>query len=199
VGQNDAIEYGFIDPTDIQIWTPNGGSLNTKYPYPDNEWHHVATIASGTDIRTYYDGVLQGSAGNATGNYGTSAFNVHIGGGGVFDAMGNWFTGHIDEVAIFDKAIPAARIAEHFNAGKNGGVLVTNSGGTNNGGGGNGPTLTVTRTGNNLSIGWTPTGGNLQSATALTGQASDWSDAGTANPTTVTIGTTGNKFYRVKQ
>src|SRR5262249_41651983 len=47
VGQNDAIEYGFIDPNTIQIWTPNGGSLNTAYSFPDGEWHHIATIASG--------------------------------------------------------------------------------------------------------------------------------------------------------
>src|SRR6266850_5096054 len=56
----------------------------------------------------------------------SSGYNVHIGGGGVFDTMGNWFNGHIDEVAIFNKALPAARVAEHFIAGKSGGVLVTN-------------------------------------------------------------------------
>src|SRR5207253_1581854 len=149
VGQNDAVEYGFIDPATIQIWTPNGGSLNTGYTFGDNEWHHVATIADGTAIHTYYDGVLKGSSGNATGDYGSSAFNVHIGGGGVFDGNGNYFTGHIDEVAIFAKAIPPARVAEHFKAGKEGGVIVANLG--TNGGGGGGINVSVTRSGANLS------------------------------------------------
>jgi hypothetical protein len=36
VGQNDAIEYGFISPTTIQIWTPNGGALDTPYSFADN-------------------------------------------------------------------------------------------------------------------------------------------------------------------
>ncbi|PYI86699.1 MAG: hypothetical protein DME26_08575, partial [Verrucomicrobia bacterium] len=72
VGQNDAIEYGFIDANTIQIWTPNGGSLNTTYTFPDNEWHHVATIADGTNLRTYYDGALAGTGGSATANYGTT-------------------------------------------------------------------------------------------------------------------------------
>ncbi|MFO1497738.1 MAG: LamG-like jellyroll fold domain-containing protein [Verrucomicrobiota bacterium] len=92
VGQNDAIEYGFISPGTIQIWTPapNSGSLDTPYNFPDDEWHHVATIADGTAIRTYYDGALQGtSTGNNT-DYGSSIYNVHIGGGGVFDATGNY-------------------------------------------------------------------------------------------------------------
>src|SRR5205814_1186185 len=101
VGQNDAVEYGFIDANTIQIWTPNGGSLNTTYSFPDGEWHHVATIADGQSIKTYYDGVLAGSGGSAATDYGNSTYNVHIGGGGVYDAAGNWFTGNIDEVAIF--------------------------------------------------------------------------------------------------
>jgi hypothetical protein len=66
------------------------------------------------------------------------------------------------------------------------------------GGGGGGAKLSAARSGSSLTISWAPAGGTLQSATKLTGKASDWSDAGTANPTTVTIGT-GNSFYRVKQ
>jgi Concanavalin A-like lectin/glucanases superfamily/PA14 domain len=201
VGQNDAIEYGFIDANNIQIWTPNGGSLNTAYSFPDNEWHHVATIADGTTLKTYYDGTLVGSGGSAVADpatgYGMSAFNVHIGGGGVFDPGGNYFTGQIDEVAIFDKAIPAVRIAAHYLAGKQGGVLVTSGAVTPGPGGGKNIRLSATRSAGNLTISWSPAGGTLQSATALTGNPSDWKDAGTTNPTTVTIGT-GNNFYRVK-
>jgi hypothetical protein len=121
VGQNDAIEYGFIDNNTIQIWTPGGGSLDTDYNFADGEWHHVATIADGRSIKNYFDGKQVGSGGSTAANYGTSTYNVHIGGGGAFDATGNFFTGAIDEVAIFNKAIPAARIAAHFKAGKEGG------------------------------------------------------------------------------
>ena len=60
-------------------------------------------------------------------------------------------------------------------------------------------TLTATKSGNNLAISWTPTGGNLQSTPELKGTSTVWSDAGTANPTTITIGATGQRFYRVKQ
>ena len=194
VGQNDAIEYGFIDQNTIQIWTPNGGSLNTAYSFPDNEWHHVATIADGTSLKTYYDGVLAGTGGSATANYGNSSFNVNIGGGGVFDGSGNFFPGQIDEVAIFTNAIPAARIAGHFKAGKEGGVLVTSGQVIS---GGPGIRLGVSVSGGNVVINWSPTGGMLQSTPALTGASTVWTDLGTANPMTVTIGT-GNRFYRVK-
>ena len=205
VGQNDAIEYGFITPETIQIWTypippavpSGGGALDTTYPFPDNEWHHVATIASGTDIRNYFDGVLVGTGGGPTTNYGTNGiYNVHIGGGGGFDANGNWFTGQIDEVAIFDKAIPPARVAAHYLAGKSGGVITTSGAVT--------PplaaniTLTATLSGNTLTISWTPSGGTLQSTTVLPAPGNVWTDVGIANPTPITIGS-GNNFYRVKQ
>lgn len=121
VGQNDAVEYGFISPNTIQIWTAGGGSLDTGYSFPDNEWHHIATIADGTSIKNYFDGQLVGTGGTTTSSYGSSTFNVHIGGGGVYDATGNFFTGQFDEVAIFDKAIPAERVLAHYRAGKEGG------------------------------------------------------------------------------
>jgi hypothetical protein len=123
VGQNDAIEYGFINPNTIQIWTPNGGSLDTTYSFPDNTWHHVATIADGRSIKNYFDGKFINQVTASTGNYGNSTYNVHVGGGGAFDATGNHFTGEIDEVAIFQKAIPAERILAHYKAGKEGGEL----------------------------------------------------------------------------
>lgn len=136
VGQNDAIEYGFINTDTIQIWTPGGGALNTNYSFDDDEWHHVATIATGNDIRNYFDGELVGTAGSPTSNYGTSAFNVHIGGGGVYDATGNHFDGFLDEVAIFDKAIPAERVREHYLAGLRGGTCAMDMPPTDGGGDG---------------------------------------------------------------
>jgi hypothetical protein len=58
----------------------------------------------------------------------------------------------------------------------------------------------VTLTGTSLTIQWTGTG-TLQEAAALTGSANDWSGTAgvTGNSYTVTIGATGNKFYRLKQ
>ena len=120
VGQNDAVEYGFISPNVIQIWTPAGGSLDTPYTFERDTWHHVASIGTGRELQTYFDGVLINRVSASTGNYGTSSFNVNIGGGGVFDGSGNFFTGQIDEVAIFNKALTAEQVRNHFLAAKEG-------------------------------------------------------------------------------
>lgn len=190
VGQNDAVEYGFIDQNTIQIWTPapSGGSLNTPYTFPDDEWHHIATIADGRSIKNYYDGVLVGSVNSSSpvSSYGSSQYTVHIGGGGVFDAVGNYFTGQIDEVAIFDKAIPADRIAAHFKAGKEGGEAPPS---------GEPPTFgAITRSGNQITLQWTGEG-TLEEAPSILGP---WTPAASqSNPQTVTA--EGTKFYRLRQ
>ncbi|PYI79581.1 MAG: hypothetical protein DME26_23155, partial [Verrucomicrobia bacterium] len=57
--------------------------------------------------------------------------------------------------------------------------------------------LGFARSGNNLIIQWTPTGGNLESTPSLSGTPT-WTSMGTANPATVTIGT-GTSYYRVRQ
>jgi hypothetical protein len=151
----------------------------------------VATIADGSALRTYYDGVLVGTGGNSTGNYGASGYNVHIGGGGVFDPQNNWFNGHIDEVAIFDHAVPASRVAEHFSAGKNGGVLLTNIAVTPN-------FLEFTSiilASGHVVLQWTG-GGTLEQASVVTGP---WNTApNQANPQSVPA-TSGNLFFRLRR
>ena len=186
VGQNDTVEYGFINGTTIQIWTPGGGSLNTTYEFPDDEWHHVATIADGSQIVNYFDGVLINSGGGSTGNYGAANFNVHIGGGGVYDATGNHFEGGIDAVAIFNKAIPGERVEEHYRAGREGGSLPEPEP--------TGPaSISIANDGGNISITYE---GTLQASDSVTGPYSDVAGAG--SPYSVTADAP-QKFYRAVQ
>ena len=116
-GQNDAVEFGFINSTTLQCWTPSGGSLNVTYPFALNTWHHVVAVGDGTSIRIFLDGVQAGSGGSATANYGTSTFNFNIGGGGIFDTTTNFFTGQIDEVVLYQRALAVPEIQSLYQAG----------------------------------------------------------------------------------
>ncbi|MHC4519260.1 MAG: LamG domain-containing protein, partial [Planctomycetota bacterium] len=113
VGQNDCVEYGVVSSNMIQIWTPGGGSANLNWPYDVNaEWHSIVAVGDGTSLTIYLDGRAAVTGGvPITENYGTSTFPVNIGGGGVFDATDNWFTGDIDEIAIYQRALSAAEVA----------------------------------------------------------------------------------------
>jgi hypothetical protein len=121
-GQNDAVEFGFISGTSMQCWTPSGGSLTVNYPHPMNTWHHVVAVGNGSNIRIFVDGVLLGTGGSSTANYGSSSFNFQIGGGGIYDAPnvnGNFFNGQIDEVVAYHRALSDAEIISLFQAGTN--------------------------------------------------------------------------------
>ena len=106
IGQNDTVEMGFISPTSVQIWSEGAGTgPSVDYPFGEGEWHHLAATGSATSVKNYLDGELGQEAAVAVANHGSSAFEVNIGGGGVFDADGNWYTGDIDDVAIFNVAL----------------------------------------------------------------------------------------------
>src|SRR6185503_14485529 len=52
-------------------------------------------------------------------NYGSSAFNFNIGGGGIFDNATNFFNGQIDEVLAYHRALSDAEIVSLYQAGLN--------------------------------------------------------------------------------
>jgi hypothetical protein len=104
-GQNDAVEFGMISATAIELWHPTGGAIGAAFGPSSNGWAHIAVVADATGRRIYINGALaaSGSVGTPTADN-TSTFN--IGGAGVQDASGNFFNGQIDDVAIWDTALP---------------------------------------------------------------------------------------------
>jgi hypothetical protein len=56
--------------------------------------------------------------------------------------------------------------------------------------------LTITRSGGNVTVSWTPAGGHLEASPAVAGPGVNWQNVGTANPAIVPIGT-GPQFFRV--
>jgi PKD repeat protein/glucose/arabinose dehydrogenase len=95
VGQNDAIEFGFETPAQLTISTLNGGAVAVPYPHPTGEWHHVAATGDGSRLILYLDG--------------SSPEPVRIG-GGIFDSQ-DFLHGAVDDVQIFDSALPPSSIA----------------------------------------------------------------------------------------
>ncbi|HUL50956.1 MAG TPA: LamG-like jellyroll fold domain-containing protein, partial [Candidatus Nitrosotalea sp.] len=109
-GQNDVVEFGFINSTTIELWTPVG-QIDITYPFPNNEWHHVAAVGTGQELELYFDGNLAATSPVTVTSYGNSTYAFNIGGGGVFDDVGNYFVGQIDEVSVWQRALSAGEIA----------------------------------------------------------------------------------------
>jgi Concanavalin A-like lectin/glucanases superfamily/PEP-CTERM motif len=117
-GNNDVIEFGYINDSTLELWTPFTGALHVSPP-PDDQWYHIAAVGTGSQIAIYINGALAGSMAHGalpgTG-YGSSAYLFNIGGDGVQDAGGNWFLGDLDEIAVYRTALSDTQILADYEA-----------------------------------------------------------------------------------
>jgi hypothetical protein len=111
-GQNDAIEFGFMNSTTLQLYTVNGGSMDvsitTSFTDPE-KWYHVAAVGTGTSLQVYIDGVLMKSQAGSTSNYGSSSYSSMLG-GRIWDADGNYLNGSMLKAGFWSRALSASEI-----------------------------------------------------------------------------------------
>ena len=90
------------------FWFGGGGGIVA------GQWHHVACTYGGDGrLRTYVDGQLKNASGIVGGNVQPNTQPLYLG----RRSGSGFFAGRLDEVAVFDTALGAARIAEIFEAG----------------------------------------------------------------------------------
>ncbi|HEU4726020.1 MAG TPA: LamG-like jellyroll fold domain-containing protein, partial [Candidatus Eisenbacteria bacterium] len=82
------------------------GSLYGTSALPVNAWSHLATTYDGAFVRLYVNGLEVGNRA-ATGTLPASGGPLSFGGDGLF---GQYFTGRIDEVRIYDHALTPSEI-----------------------------------------------------------------------------------------
>jgi hypothetical protein len=112
-GQNDAIEFGMINPTQIEFWSAQGGIMTAggvPFGPTTEDWVHILVTNSPTARKLYLDGVESGSG--SSGGAPASAFFFNIGGGGIQDGTGNFFLGQIDDVAVWDVVLTTEQIED---------------------------------------------------------------------------------------
>ncbi|WP_460842283.1 LamG-like jellyroll fold domain-containing protein, partial [Nocardioides marmoraquaticus] len=106
------------------IWSGQTNTIDTTRPLNDGEWHQVVTTFNRTEgMKLYVDGELNGTNANTNAQDYTGFWRVgpdSFWGGS--DDTG--FTGDIDEVAVFPRAITPAEARRHWQAGTG---TVTNS------------------------------------------------------------------------
>jgi len=90
-----------------------GRNVNGTSALPANTWTHVAATYASGSLRIYVNGV-QAATQAVTGSIGTSTRPLDIGGNAVW---GEWFSGRIDEVKVYNRALTAAEIATDMAAG----------------------------------------------------------------------------------
>ena len=97
--------------------TANGyGSASINMVFPTNTWQHLIGTYDGSTVKLYLNGILTGS-GSITGaiNYGSSR-ELRIADN--YYNAGQFYTGYIDDVALFSRALSAAEVFEIYSKGE---------------------------------------------------------------------------------
>jgi hypothetical protein len=98
----------------LLTWRGAGDQTNVMCDVPTNgSWHHIVARQEGTAGSLYVDGILRASG--AVPAIGNVAGSINI---GRFDSGDHWyFTGRMDEVRIYNRALSHAEIVELFTSG----------------------------------------------------------------------------------
>ena len=111
----------YVDNTELpnfNIENSVGASVNTAGTTGglyDNEWHHLAFVYDGTDMRIYQDGVLDNTPASQTGTIRDTANNNYLG----FSFRDNlWMNGYMDDVYVYEKALTPTQIRKLYEENK---------------------------------------------------------------------------------
>jgi len=144
----------------------------------DDQWHHVAHVYDqGVNgfIRIYVDGQLAASNPNSGPWAWDPAEEIEL--GESYDTFWERYNGYLDDVQFYNRVLSTAEVVQSMTLG---------------------PSISFTRSGNQLTLSWPLTGFVLQENTSVSNPAG-WSNVtgGSSSPVTVTISRSGNKFYRL--
>ena len=96
---------------EVTTGTTSVKAVNGATQLPLNTWSHVATTYNGTALTLYVNGAQVGQLAT-TGQIAVSTGELWLGGNAVW---GEWFTGLIDEVRIYNRALAPAEITTDMN------------------------------------------------------------------------------------
>jgi len=82
----------------------------------DNNWHHIVGVNDGTDLKIYVDGNLENTNSGAGGTIDNDSVNLNIGRRGDNNLF---FSGKLDEAAIWNTALSSDAVTEIYNATAN--------------------------------------------------------------------------------
>jgi PGF-pre-PGF domain-containing protein len=92
-------------------------AYNQTKPINDNQWHFLVGTFNNTATAIYVDGVVSiNSTGSSLGSF-TPSNNFYIGWDPYNTQTGRYFTGVIDEVGIWNRALTPPEVSELYNSG----------------------------------------------------------------------------------
>jgi hypothetical protein len=96
----------------LNLGQPADVGTNSNTGLPLNAWSHLAATYDGTTLRLFVNGAQVGTKA-VTGPIVTSTGALRVGGNSIW---GEYFTGRIDEIRLYNRVLTAAEIQTDMNA-----------------------------------------------------------------------------------
>jgi len=112
----------YITSGGVTLQVFNGGSGNStgvSYSFPLNTFFNVTYIYDGTNKKLYINGVYIGQAAAGVTSIGITDTAFYIGRLLYYDPPTEHFSGSMDDIRIFDAAMPTSQIQQNYFAGIN--------------------------------------------------------------------------------
>ncbi len=103
--------YGLRHNTVLEFWLGVSWFAGLTTVTTGSTWHHAVATLSGTTAKIYLDGALDNSGTVSVSLTNTAPFAIGT------DNLGTSGATLIDEVAVYNDALSAARVLVHYNAG----------------------------------------------------------------------------------
>ena len=94
--------------------TPTAPTSRSRIRSATTNGASLPLVGDSTQTTLYTNGAPASTITRTVDSFGNSSFNFNIGGGGIFNAAGDYFLGAVDEVAVFDKALTATEVQEIY-------------------------------------------------------------------------------------
>lgn len=96
-------------------WTGQTNTITSSTSYNDSKWHQVVATQSSAGMKLYVDGVLAGT--NPQTNAQDYTGYWRAGGDVTWGSSDAYFNGSLDEFAVYQTALSASTVAQHFTLG----------------------------------------------------------------------------------
>ncbi len=130
VSTNLGMEFGFyLDSSmDLHFWGCGSNyDFNTNQTIPLDQWSNVVVTYNGSTVIVYLNGVLIASQARTMVSQGSSTPQVEIGSASLMDGTPDYFTGNVDDVRIYTRALSPTEVSELAHTGN---TAATWTGGT---------------------------------------------------------------------
>jgi hypothetical protein len=152
-------------------------SFATTNTVNDDQWHHVAYVFDQGPtgfIRIYVDGQLAASNPNTSPWAWDPDQEIELGRSD--NTYWKRFEGYLDDFQFYNRLLSTAEVVASMSMG---------------------PAISLSRTGNQLTLSWGVSGYVLQQNSDLT-NPNGWTDVPGSSPVSVAIAPTGNRYYRLR-